>query len=52
MFEIKNLNIEQTTVRDCKGLKRDKTSIIYFLKKITVKYLTYVNPYCSTDHER
>ena len=51
MFEIKNLNIEQT-VRDCKGLKRDKNSIIHFLKKITVKCLTIVNPYYSTDRKR
>ena len=51
MFEIKNFNIEQT-VRDCKGLKRDKNSVILFLKKITVKFLTLANPYYSTDRKR
>ena len=51
MFETKNLNIEQTA-RNCKGLKRDKNSIIHFLKKVTVKCLTLVNSYYSTDHKR
>ena len=50
-LKVKTLNIEQTA-RDYKGLKRDKNSIIHFLKKITVKCLTLVNHYYSTDRKR
>ena len=53
MFEIKNLNIEQT-VRVAKGLKRNKNYIIHFVKKITVKcftlvMLTHIIPLTVTD---